>query len=114
MDLETDVVVVGAGHNGLTLAAKLASRGLRVLIVERGAAPGGMTTAQVFTGGFRSSPHANILFYQDFAAARRRWDASASGLATAWPEAQVGAAFADGRPPIVVHRADRLAKTLAS
>ena len=32
---ETDVVIIGAGHNGLTCAAYLAMAGLRVRVVER-------------------------------------------------------------------------------
>ena len=32
---ETDVVIIGAGHNGLTCAAYLAMAGLRVKVVER-------------------------------------------------------------------------------
>ena len=32
---ETDVVIIGAGHNGLTCAAYLAKAGLRVKVFER-------------------------------------------------------------------------------
>jgi thioredoxin reductase len=39
-----DVVVVGAGHNGLVAACYLAKAGLDVLVVERGRTPGGMTS----------------------------------------------------------------------
>jgi phytoene dehydrogenase-like protein len=38
-----DVIVVGAGHNGLTAAAYLAKAGLDVLVVEAHSTPGGMT-----------------------------------------------------------------------
>src|SRR3979411_1973469 len=39
-----DVVVVGAGHNGLVAACYLAKAGADVLVVERYATPGGMTS----------------------------------------------------------------------
>jgi len=32
---ETDVVIIGAGHNGLTCAAYLARAGLAVKVIER-------------------------------------------------------------------------------
>jgi phytoene dehydrogenase-like protein len=38
-----EVVVVGAGHNGLVAAAYMAKAGLDVLVVERWGTPGGMT-----------------------------------------------------------------------
>src|SRR3984893_1071783 len=39
-----EVVVVGAGHNGLVAACYLAKAGVDVLVVERWATPGGMTS----------------------------------------------------------------------
>ncbi len=44
---ETDVVIIGAGHNGLTCAAYLAMAGLRVKVVERRKAVGGTAPANV-------------------------------------------------------------------
>ncbi len=52
---ETDVVIIGAGHNGLTCAAYLAMAGLRVKVVERRKAVGGAAVTEEFHPGFRNS-----------------------------------------------------------
>lgn len=44
-----DVVVVGAGHNGLVAACYMAKAGLDVLVVERWETPGGMTATNPMT-----------------------------------------------------------------
>ena len=45
MSEEYDAVIVGAGHNGLVAGTYLAKAGRRVLIVERSAKLGGMTSS---------------------------------------------------------------------
>src|ERR1700742_3778977 len=50
-----DVVIVGAGHNGLTCAAYLAMAGLRVKVVERRHVVGGAAVTEEFHSGFRNS-----------------------------------------------------------
>jgi len=52
---ETDVVIIGAGHNGLTCAAYLAMTGLRVKVVERRKVVGGAAVTEEFHPGFRNS-----------------------------------------------------------
>jgi phytoene dehydrogenase-like protein len=52
---ETDVVIIGAGHNGLTCAAYLAMAGLRVKVVERREVVGGAAVTEEFHPGFRNS-----------------------------------------------------------
>src|SRR3954468_22067693 len=44
-----DVVVIGAGHNGLVAAGYLAAAGLEVLVLEAGPAPGGDTITEELT-----------------------------------------------------------------
>jgi len=52
---ETDVVVIGAGHNGLVCAWYLARAGLRVEVVERRKVVGGAAVTEEFHPGFRNS-----------------------------------------------------------
>jgi phytoene dehydrogenase-like protein len=52
---ETDAIIIGAGHNGLTCAAYLAMAGLRVKVVERRKVVGGAAVTEEFHPGFRNS-----------------------------------------------------------
>src|SRR5215210_7276654 len=52
---ETDVVIIGAGHNGLTCATYLAMAGLRVKVVDRRNVAGGAAVTEEFYPGFRNS-----------------------------------------------------------
>ncbi|MCH7872036.1 MAG: FAD-dependent oxidoreductase, partial [Planctomycetes bacterium] len=49
-----DVIIIGAGHNGLTCAATLAKRGRRVLVLERRDVVGGLAVGDVFHKGCRA------------------------------------------------------------
>ena len=51
----TDVVVIGAGHNGLVCAFYLARAGLKVTVLERRDVVGGAAVTQEFHPGFRNS-----------------------------------------------------------
>ena len=55
-----DVVIVGAGHNGLTCAAYLARAGKRVLVLEARERIGGACTAEEPWPGVRMSPCAYL------------------------------------------------------
>ena len=50
-----DVVIIGAGHNGLTCAAYLGMAGLSVKVVERRPIVGGAAVTEEFYPGFRNS-----------------------------------------------------------
>lgn len=50
-----DVLIIGAGHNGLTCAAYLARAGLKVKVVERRDVVGGAAVTEEFHPGFRNS-----------------------------------------------------------
>lgn len=51
----TDVIVIGAGHNGLVCAAYLGMAGLTVKVVERRSVVGGAAVTEEFHPGFRNS-----------------------------------------------------------
>jgi phytoene dehydrogenase-like protein len=101
-----DAIIVGGGHNGLTLAAYLQRSGLQVAIFERRHEEGGpVFTSECTAPGFLHNLHANYIaftkeapFYHDFGLEKL-------GARFIYPEAQSGIAFSDGRPPIVLYRA---------
>jgi phytoene dehydrogenase-like protein len=51
----SDVVIIGAGHNGLVCAFYLASKGLKVTMLERRHVVGGAAVTEEFHPGFRNS-----------------------------------------------------------
>ena len=53
--VSADVVIVGAGHNGLVCACYLAKAGLKVTMLERRGVVGGAAVTEEFHPGFRNS-----------------------------------------------------------
>jgi phytoene dehydrogenase-like protein len=97
--------VIGAGHNGLALATYLEGAGLSTAVVESRDTAGGMTrTEEPVLPGFKHNPHANYFAYRDVMPMLRDFGLRRSGLRLTMPAAQHGITFADGRPPIVLHR----------
>jgi len=58
---EYDIVVMGAGHNGLVAACYLAKAGKKVLVLERKEYPGGgVVTREINTPGFWHDEHSSV------------------------------------------------------
>src|ERR1022692_5310758 len=83
-----DMIVVGAGHNGLACAADLARTGLRVLVIESRARVGGACTIEDPFPGVRMSPCAYLagllhpLVIEELELQRRgfKWTPAVNGL----------------------------------
>jgi phytoene dehydrogenase-like protein len=58
MDMSTthayDVIIIGAGHNGLTAAALLAKQGRKILVLEQRSIIGGLAAGEEFHPGYHS------------------------------------------------------------
>src|SRR5919107_67561 len=83
-----DVIVVGAGHNGLACAAYLARAGRRVLVLESRDRVGGACTLEEPWAGVRMSPcayvagllHPLVVDELDLPGHGYRWTAATGGL----------------------------------
>lgn len=83
-----DVIVVGAGHNGLTCAAYLAKAGKRVLVLEARERVGGACTLEEPWPGFRISPcaylagllHQRVINELNLPAYGFRWTPALNGM----------------------------------
>src|SRR3989337_787009 len=66
-DASFDAVIIGAGHNGLTLAAYLARAGLSVGVFERRHEDGGgANTEEATVPGFHHNLHAPYMEFIDY------------------------------------------------
>lgn len=92
-----DVVVIGAGHNGLTLGAYLARAGLEVLVAERRFEEGGgLCTEELTLPGFLHNVHANYHTFVDMAPPVADLQLRDHGVEYVRPEVQMASIFDDG------------------
>ena len=60
--MEFDIIIIGAGHNGLAAGCYLAKSGMKVLVLEnRHIIGGGCVTEEVTLPGFKHNTHALIM-----------------------------------------------------
>ena len=91
-----DVVVIGAGHNGLTAAAYLSKAGAKVLVVERRHETGGGLVTEEFSG-FRFNLHANYMMMLDAAPPYTDLGLEADGCVHMRPQAAATLLKKDGK-----------------
>lgn len=107
-----DVVIIGAGHNGLTLGAYLARSGLDVVVLERRHEEGGgLCTEELTLPGFLHNVHANYHTFVDMAPPVADLDVRGHGVQYVRPEVQMASIFEDGTA-LTIH--SDLDKTCAS
>ncbi|MCC7072056.1 MAG: NAD(P)/FAD-dependent oxidoreductase [Deltaproteobacteria bacterium] len=93
-----DVIVIGGGHNGLTLAAYLAHAGVDVLVLERRAEfGGGLCTEEVTLPGFQHNLHSNFHGAMPFFPPFGDFKLEDRGAIYLHPPANTGMPMKDGR-----------------
>lgn len=93
-----DIIVIGAGHNGLSLGLYLAHAGLKVLVLERRAEfGGGLCTEESTLPGFYHNLHSNFHGSLPFLPAYHDFDLQKRGVHYFHPEANIGMPLRDGR-----------------
>ncbi|MGD9076278.1 MAG: NAD(P)/FAD-dependent oxidoreductase [Desulfobacteraceae bacterium] len=115
MSNKYDVIVIGAGPNGLVAASYLAKAGLKVLILEkRHEAGGGMATEDVF-GGHPINTHALFMMMVDYAPAYKDLDLEdAYGLKHVYPSLQFAMPLRDGRCLCLYNDLDKTCRSIES
>ena len=110
-----DAIIVGGGHNGLTLGAYLSRAGMKTAVFERRHEEGSaIFTSECTAPGFLHNLHGQYLEYMDWMPFYHDFNLEALGSRLIYPEAQAGICFSDGRPPIVLYNTHNLEKTRAS
>jgi phytoene dehydrogenase-like protein len=110
---EWDVIVVGAGHNGLACAGYLARAGQRVLVLEtRDVAGGGCATEEVTVSGFTHNFHSNFHGLIHWGPVYRELELERHGARYTWPENQFAHVFPDGRALVCSLSLDETVKSI--
>jgi phytoene dehydrogenase-like protein len=108
-----DVIVVGAGPNGLAAAITVARAGLSVVVVEAGATIGGGTRTEELTlPGYRHDVCSTILPLTLASPFFRSIDLATLGIDIIQPDAPVGHAMDGGRAGVIERSVDATAAAL--
>ncbi|MGP3925327.1 phytoene desaturase family protein [Streptomyces sp. 8N616] len=110
-----DVVVVGAGPNGLTAAVELARRGCAVALYEAGdTVGGGARTEELTLPGFRHDPCSAVHPFGAGSPAFNAMPLSRYGLEWVHAELPMAHPFPDGTAAVLAHSVGETAASLGS
>ncbi|MEW6777014.1 MAG: NAD(P)/FAD-dependent oxidoreductase [Bdellovibrionota bacterium] len=92
-----DAIVIGAGHNGLALAAYLLKCGMSVAVLERRSEEGGgLCTEEVTEPNFLHNLHSNYHSLVGISPVYEDLEILDNGVEYAHPDVQMGSIFSDG------------------
>jgi phytoene dehydrogenase-like protein len=114
MNRTFDVIVIGAGPNGLLSAAYLAKAGMKVLVIERRHEMGGGAATEEVTGTptLRANTHAYFMMMVDYAPAYKDLELEIKyGLNHIYPDLQCVMPFSDGRAICLYSDVERTCKS---
>lgn len=114
MDAKYDAIVIGSGHNGLTLACYLAKAGLKVIVIEQCHSIGGMTnTEEITLPGFHSDTHAMCLQFANFSPVIEELNLTAYGFERLYPDLCLTHAFPNGKSISLFRDLDKTCHSIA-
>ncbi len=109
-----DAIIVGAGHNGLTLGSYLARSGLDVLVLERRHEEGGgLCTEEITRPGFLHNLHANYHTFVDMAPPVSDLDVRGHGIEYVRPDVQMASIFDDNTALTIHTDMDKTVESMA-
>ena len=109
-----DGVVIGAGHNGLTLAAYLSRAGMRIAVLERnGRIGGGSSTEERILPGYKLNLHANFYMGLGLCPLLQDLELHRYGFSYIEPPVQQAAVFRDGTGIVIYKDLDKTCASLA-